>query len=114
MSGTVDFTYSASCLTSFGVTCAQLVTSTNAADAGVSLSCSSNAAGDCTCAESLGGGSKTEDGTYTTTGSTLTMTKTGSTSTPNPSDYCVLGTSLTLHTTSSTVPSSGTMVLAKQ
>ena len=114
MSGTIDFMYPASCLTSYGVTCAQLVTSTNTADAGVSLSCNSNAAGDCTCAENLAGASSTEEGTYTTAGNTLTMTKTGSTSTPTPTDYCALGSSLTLHSTSSNSSGSATLVLAKQ
>jgi hypothetical protein len=39
-------------------------------------------------------------GKYTTSGSTITMTS-GSSSNPQPSDYCVQGNTLTLHDSSS-------------
>jgi len=111
MSGTADFTYSKDCLTQMNQTCAQLGTPVGGADAGVSMSCNSTAAGDCACTESLNGTTGAEQGTYTISGTSMTMTKTGSTSTPTPSDYCVRGNRLTISATSSSATTSGTVVI---
>ena len=113
MSGGAKFTYTASCLTSVGMTCDQLnsgLASNGTADAGVTASCSSKSAGGCACTETFTGASSNETGTYTTSGSALTMTSSTSTSTSpqDPTEYCVQGNRLTIRVTSA---SSGSTVI---
>ena len=110
MGGSASFTYPASCLTAMAMTCAQLNSSLAAegtTDAGISGSCSSASSGGCTCTETFKGQASSETGSYTTSGSSLTMVSTSSTSTQDPTTYCVQGTKLTIHITSA---SSGTSV----
>jgi hypothetical protein len=116
--GTATFTYSQGCLTAMKIACAQMASSIESADAGVSLSCISNAAGDCNCTEAMPQTAGSEQGTYTISGSSLVMTKTGSTDAPTPSDYCVQGNTLKMRQTGPTsATSSGgssIMVLTRQ
>ena len=112
-SGTVDFTYTQSCLTSSSLTCAKLGVATKA-DAGISFSCTSNTAGDCTCAEDLNNAASNEKGTYSTSGNSLTLAKTGATKAPDPTEYCVQGNTLTMHSASATSSGSATLVATKQ
>jgi hypothetical protein len=103
-SGNTQFSYPASCLTTYGMTCAALnstLATEGETDAGVSGSCSSTSAGGCTCTETMKGYSFSETGTYTTSGSALTMNPSTSTSSPVPIEYCVQGTHLSIYTTSS-------------
>ena len=110
--GTMDITYPSSCLSAGNTSCAKLqtvMTPTNP-----SASCVSNAAGDCTCDMAINGTS-TEQGTYTTSGSSITMVKTGSTATPDDvSEFCVQGNTLTLHAADTTNSVSVTMAMTRQ
>ena len=100
MSGSTKFTYTAACMTDVGMTCAQLNSGlAAAADGGVSGSCASTSAGDCTCSESYSKVAGSEEGTYTTSGSSLTMTPSSSSSAPGTTEYCVRGNTLTLRMT---------------
>ncbi len=107
---TIDFTlssastvtYSAPCLTG-SFSCAALDTtykSGGITDAGFSGSCSTVAGGSCVCSESFNEHPPSEDGTYSTSGTTVTSVP-KSTGTPDTSDYCVQGNTLKLRSTSS-------------
>ena len=112
-SGTMNLTYAQSCLTDSNLTCAK-ISATTKGDAGISLSCASNAAGDCACAEDLNNVASNEKGTYSTSGNSLAMVKTGATKAPDPTEYCVQGNTLTIHSTSATSSGSATLVATRQ
>jgi hypothetical protein len=88
---------------------------TDAADEGVSGSCSSDSAGTCVCSEKLNGVSNTETGTYTTSGSALTMISSDSSSDSSDDkvEYCVQGDTLKLHFSSANSTASGTFVATR-
>ena len=98
----ISATYPQSCLTSYNMTCAQIGTSLNAGSGGVTGSCQSKANGDCACTENIASAPSTEQGTYTTSVSSLTMLKTGSTTTTGSAEYCVQGNTLKIQATVST------------
>jgi len=103
ISGNANFTYPASCLTSLGMTCAQIDTNlkaTGATDAGISGACTSASAGACACTETMKSMPSSEDGTYTTSGSALTMISSSSSTSQDSAEYCVRGNQLTIHITS--------------
>ena len=112
--GTESVTYPQSCLTSLNTTCAQAGTALSAGSGGISGSCQSNANGDCACTENITNAPSTEQGTYTTSGSSIAMLKTGSTTTTGSIEYCVQGNTLTLQATSSTFNGSTTLVATRQ
>jgi hypothetical protein len=116
MNGSSKFSYPASCMTSLAGTCAELgsaLSSASAADAGVLGSCTSGSNGDCTCSEVIKNAPSNETGTYSTSGSSITMTQTGSISTQDPAEYCVQGNSLTMHSTDATAGDSALLVLTR-
>jgi hypothetical protein len=89
-------TYSTACLVQMGVTCSQL-NSAFAQPAGVQTgTCTSSPSGDCDCSVDFRSTS-TEQGAYSMSGSTLTMTPQGSAS-PTVADYCVQGNTLRIRT----------------
>ena len=97
VSGTSQVTYSAECLTSFGMSCAAISSLLAAgADAGVSGSCSSTSSGGCSCSENISNVSSPEDGTYTTSGTSFSTTPSSSSASPATADYCVQGNRLTI------------------
>jgi hypothetical protein len=81
------------------------------ADAGMSVSCTSGSSGSCTCNETMNTALTAIEGVYTTSDTTITMTS-GSGSSPETSDYCVQGNTLTLHESNSSGQSS-TLVATK-
>jgi hypothetical protein len=91
MTGTAEFTYSPDCLT--GTSCSQFTSYLNA-DAGTSWSCSTGSTGSCTCTETLSDKASRGQGTYTTSGSSISMTSS------DLSEYCVRGNTLMLHLSS--------------
>jgi hypothetical protein len=95
-------------------TCTQIGAALSSGSGGVTGSCQSKANGDCACTENITNAPSTEQGTYTTSGSSITMIKTGSTTTPNPTEYCVQGNTLTLHATSTTASGSATLVATRE
>jgi hypothetical protein len=113
LSGTMNLTYAQTCLTSFNLICAK-IGATTTADAGISASCASNAAGDCACTEDLNNVASKEQGTYSTSGNSLTMVKTGATKAPDPTEYCVQGNTLTMHSANSTSSATATLVATRQ
>lgn len=115
VTGTVVVTVPASCLTQQGVTltCAQLQQSleSNAADEGYqSATCTDS--GGCTCTMKLAPEVQATNGTYSTSGGTLTQIEAGGT--PDDSAYCVKGTKLTLSPEGTMSSVTGSIVLTKQ
>jgi hypothetical protein len=109
MNGSAKFGYPSTCLGNLGMTCAQIdsaLQKEGATDAGVSGSCASGAAGSCTCSEKVTNAASSETGTYTTTGSSIAMISSSSTSSQEPTEYCVQGNKLTLHSTNTAGSSS--------
>jgi hypothetical protein len=97
MSGSSKVTYTAECLSSFGMSCEAISSSLGGAgDAGVSGSCSSTSSGGCACAETINNVQSPEEGTYTTSGTTFVTTPSNSSSSPTTADYCVQGNRLTI------------------
>lgn len=114
MNGSAKFNYPSTCLSNLGMTCAQIDSAlqmTSATDAGISGSCSSGTAGSCTCNEKVTNASSSETGTYTTSGSSIAMISSSSTSEQEPTEYCVQGNRLTLHSTNTA--GSSTIILTK-
>gem|GEM_PF-5745629 len=99
VSGTSKFAYTAECLSSFSMTCDEMgasLASTSATDAGVSGSCCAASSGDCTCTEAISSLSTIEDGTCTTSRSTLVTTPPDPSSDPSTAAFCVQGNRLTI------------------
>lgn len=117
--GSASFTYSSSCLSSMGMTCTQidsLLKSLGTSDAGVSGSCASASSGGCACSETLNSTMSPETGNYTTSGSTITMqssTSTSTSTTADLSDYCVQGNTLMIRASSTTSGQSALLVATK-
>jgi hypothetical protein len=116
ISGKVAVTLPASCLSMGGVTvtCAQLQQLLNT-DPSTPTTCTGSSS--CTCTVTQMNQTSTENGTYTTTAAgLLTQTAAGNT-TPDESDYCVKGTSMTQspHAGSTMMGAgvTGTIVLSK-
>ena len=117
VSGTLGLNYAPGCFAGTTMSCARISSTTSSSDAGVSLTCTSGSAGDCQCTENIANVPSAEQGTYTTSGTSVTMIKAGSTQTPTQADYCVQGDTLRLRQTSSTaaaVNGSSILVLAKR
>jgi hypothetical protein len=117
VNGTLGLNYSAGCFAGTTMSCARISSTTSSSDAGVSLTCTSGSAGDCHCTETIANVPSSEQGSYTTSGTSVTMIKAGSTQTPTQSDYCVQGNTLKLRQSSSTaaaVSGSSIFVLAKR
>ena len=115
MNGSAKFSYPSTCLSTLGMTCAQIDSAlqlTGATDAGISGSCSSGSAASCTCSEKVTNASSNEMGTYTTSGSSIAMIPSSSASSQEPTEYCAQGNSLILHATN-TSGSSSTIILTK-
>jgi hypothetical protein len=113
VNGSQTLTYSAGCF-SGAFSCSaidSIFKGPGVADAGMSGSCTSGSSGSCTCNETMNTDLTTIEGTYTTSGTTITMTS-GSGSSPDTSDYCVQGNTLTLHESNSSGQSS-TLVATK-
>lgn len=117
--GTVVTTLPASCLMRQGITlsCAQLedALQANLADSGFSSgTCSVSAGNGCACTIVTLPQSSNASGTYTTSGSgVLTQTETGGS--PDSSNYCVKGSTLTLSPTASEMSGvAGSLTLTKQ
>jgi hypothetical protein len=117
MSGTATVHVPASCLTvgAVTVTCEQLNQAIAAqAKPGLTVHCVGTS--DCTCTETLTNAPSNASGTYTTTAAGL-LTETESGQSPDASDFCVKGTTLTLspHNGSSMMGQavSGTITLTK-
>ena len=90
-----DIGFSKDCFSAVkATTCDQLFSSMS--EAGIQMSCTSGSAGDCQCSETISNKAATEEGTYTTSGNTVTTTATGSTRLLPPSEYCVQGNTLML------------------
>ena len=113
-SGTDNVTYPQACLTSMNMTCARLGTALNAGITGISGSCQSNANGDCACAETVANRPISEQGTYSTSGSSLAMIKTGGTTSEGSTEYCVQGDTLMMQATSPTMSGSSTLTATKE
>lgn len=118
VSGTMEIGYSKGCL-SDNKTCDNMVSSSSLKE-GVTVDCASASGGGCQCTEKADNFANTEEGTYTISGSLLTMTRTESSGT-SPMDFCVQGNTLKLHSTTpegdeTTIEISGStmMVLTKQ
>ena len=119
--GTMTVAYLQRCLTEVNQTCAQFQASIDCGStgrlcgpAGFSASCSANAAGNCECIENFSDYTNNEDGTYTLSGNTLTMARTGSATTSQLADYCVQGNTLTLHASSPTYTGSIAVTYTRQ
>ena len=113
VSGSQTLTYSAGCFNG-AYSCSTIDSvfkNPGTADAGLSGSCTSSSSDNCTCNETMNAQMMPIKGTYTTSGTTISMTS-DSDSTPDESDYCVQGNTLTLRTSSSSGPSS-TLVATK-
>jgi hypothetical protein len=113
LSGSETLTYSAGCF-SGAYSCSTIDSvfkNPGTADAGVSGSCTSGSSGSCTCSETFDINPTSTNGTYTTSDSAITTTS-GSNSSPESSDYCVQGNTLTLRSSSSSGQSS-TLVATK-
>ena len=113
VSGSQTLTYSAGCFNG-AYSCSTIDSvfkNPGTADAGLSGSCTSASSGNCACNETMNAQMMPIEGTYTTSGSTVTMTS-GSGSSPEPSDFCVQGNTLTLRGSSSSGESS-TLVATK-
>jgi len=108
-SGTMVVTLPASCLTQQGVTvtCGQLQQVLNGmANSTFSSATCTASGGGCACSVALKPVTSTETGTYSTSGGVLTQT--GTSGTPDDSDYCVQGSKLSVSTgSSSSAMSSG-------
>ena len=102
-----DFTLPASCL--MGATCAQLQASLNqAGDGGTgTMGTCTDAAGGCSCHVTAAGSNSATTGTYSTSGTTITLNN-------KPSPYCVKGNGLLIQAQSGTMgmTGSGTITLA--
>ena len=112
--GTNNVTYPQACLTSVNMTCARLETALNTGMGGISGSCQSNANGDCACTENFANVPVGEQGTYSTSGSSLNMIKTDGTTSEGSTQYCVQGNTLMLQATSPTVSGSSTLTATKE
>jgi hypothetical protein len=112
--GTNNVTYPQACLTSVDMTCARLETALSAGMGGLSGSCQSNAKGDCACTESIVNVPISEQGTYSTSGSSLTMIKTGGATSEGSTKYCVQGDTLMMQATSPTMSGSATLTATKE
>jgi hypothetical protein len=118
-SGAVVVTLPASCLTQQGVTvtCAQVqqVLSSTMNSTFSAATCAESGGG-CACSVTLNPMTTTEAGTYSTAAGVLTQTSTGGT--PDDSNYCVKGSTLTLSPGSGSSAMSngvtGSIVLTKQ
>jgi len=88
--GLTTYHYQTACVPG-GDTCDQLGQVLMAIGMYSSASCATDAAGVCNCAEVTASTSSTETGTYATSGSSLTLTHAGATST---APYCVQGNTL--------------------
>ena len=78
------------------------------------MSCGESSPGSCHCDYVYRNAVISEEGTYTTTGTTLAMVSSGSSSDSSPEDYCVQGNTLLVHFTDSSSGSKVTMAFAKQ
>jgi hypothetical protein len=105
--GTETLTYPASCL-SGGATCADRAA--NNPDAGMVGSCVENTSGICACAYTLDDMSIGGQGTYTTSGGTLSVVG----SDPSSMDYCVQSNSLSMYAVNSSTGDSATQVYERQ
>ena len=92
VTGTEQIRYPMGCATGSG--CPSITVSE---DGGVSETCAENPPGECYCNIDYGNFTQTTQGSYTTSGSTITGMDTGSGSTPDTADYCVQGNTLKLH-----------------
>jgi hypothetical protein len=101
--GTETLTYPASCLTG-GATCADRAA--NNPDAGMVGSCVENTSGVCVCTYTLDNMSIGGQGTYTTSGGTLSVVG----SDPSSMDYCVQGNTLSMYAVNSSTGDSATQV----
>jgi hypothetical protein len=116
LSGSESVTLPASCLMSQGVTatCAQLTQALAGNAAFKSANCTGSSS--CTCTVVLMDDTSTQTGTYTTTPAGL-LTETAAGGTPDQSDYCVKGNTLTdsPHAGAAMMgqPVSGTITLTK-
>ena len=116
--GTVVTTLPAACLTRSGITltCAQLEDGLQASLANGGFSsgtCSTSAGNGCACTLVTLPQSSNATGTYSTDGGVLTQTQTGGS--PESSDYCVKGSSLTVSPSASDMSGvTGSVTLTKQ
>ena len=104
MTGAEVVRYPVSCAS--GTSCPTVGTQT---DGGASATCGENPPGECYCNYVYNNFTNTSQGTYTTSGSTISTVETGSSSTPDTADYCVQGNTLKLHFID---PSAGPVTLA--
>jgi hypothetical protein len=105
--GTETLTYPTSCL-SGGATCADRAA--NNPDAGMVGSCVENTSGVCVCTYALDNMSIGGQGTYTTSGGTLSVVG----SDPSSMDYCVQGNTLSMYAVNSSTGDSATQVYERQ
>jgi hypothetical protein len=108
--GTSSISYPSTCAT--GSTCP---IGTSAPDHGLSVSCGESTPGTCRCDYVYDNAVITnKEGSYTTSGGTMTGFSSGSTSTSSPVEYCVQGNTLFVHFTDSTSGDKITMAFEKQ
>ena len=110
--GTMNMTVPQSCLN--GLTCAQVGSSMSQGSGGASGSCMSTTNGNCSCSESIVNSPGSEQGTYSTSGSSLTMIKTGGSTSEDSTQYCVQGDTLMIQATSPTASGATTVVAIRQ
>lgn len=101
--------YSAACLTQTGLTCSFYQSIFSAPDAAMSGTCTSAASGDCDCQVSYHA-TTSDQGTYTTTGSSFTTTPQGSTDSTT-GEFCVQGNTAHVRFTDVSGSSSATFTL---
>jgi len=111
-SGTMNMTVPQSCLN--GLTCAQVGSPIGQGSSGASGSCMSTTNGNCSCSESIVNSPSSEQGTYSTSGSSLTMIKTGGSTSEGSTQYCVQGDTLMIQATPPTASGATTVVAIRQ
>jgi hypothetical protein len=118
VNGKMTTDFSQGCFTG-ATTCEQRAESPAPSNSGITRTCASGAAGDCQCTETYSDATGKKEGTYSTSGTSLSLSM-GTKDQP-PMDYCVQGNRLTLRASGSTkvesvvtAEGSSMMILEKQ